>query len=156
MSNAFLASQKGVKWQGMDLWNKMMTDALEMYSGKKSATELPYFGQMESGYQDQINKMMKQIMSQSQARGIPLNNMIGNWQEMGAKGTGDLIQRLFGQSQQGAQPAWNNWLSWLRGVLDKNKIKADQETAKMQMINESAMGGIKMLGGGIAGGLMSG
>ena len=158
-----LHSMGSIRNTGMDLWNKMMQDAYNLYSGKESVTQLPYFGQMQSGFQDQIRKVMQQIMAQAQSRGVA-SPSIGNWQDILAKGGGDLIQQLFNTAEMGGQNAWSNWKglrdAMANASLTSDQIEAQKQIAKMQQINQSAYGGIsqaiKAIMGGISGGMGGG
>lgn len=163
----FLNAYKGARNTGMGLWDKMLQDAMGIYSGQKSVQELPYWNRMEgqatAGFTDQFDKMIKQIMAQYQAKGIPMPNF--NFEDLMAKGSSNLYSQLYNQAYNqaltGGQTGWGNWMSFrnptLQAAMQQAAIDAEQQRAKMQMISSNIMSGIQMGGKAAAGGIqMSG
>ncbi len=110
----FISNYKGIRNTGMDMFSKMMEDAMSLYSGNKAVTDMPYWGKMEAGYNDMFSKQLKQLYEQFSSRGISggtLASIMGNAGEMNAKGIGSLIEQAYQQAMGGGQTAWNSFLS---------------------------------------------
>ncbi len=109
-----IKSYKGIRNTGMDMFSKMMEDAMSLYSGNKAVTDMPYWGKMEAGYNDMFSKQLKQLYEQFSSRGISggaLASIMGNAGDLNAKGIGNLIEQAYQQAMGGGQTAWNSFLS---------------------------------------------
>ncbi len=159
----FIKSFKGARNTGMGLWDKMLKDAMGIYSGDKSVTELPFWNRMEgqatAGFNEQFDKMIKQIMAQYQAKGIPMPNL--NLDDLMAKGSSNLYSNLYDnaykQATQGGQQGWQNWTGFrnptIQAAMEQAKIDSQESQAKMSQMGGNIMGGILPTSGGIAGGI---